>query len=155
MSVRIEQGRETPYPAIQYFAGSRRIAKQTDVNSPWSTVSYGPLLFSLPIPDENPNQEAPNAHYQYALDVSPNHAASEVRVIRHPMPARWSWPLASPLQLSVKAREFDWKPEELQPLPRQPVTGGKRANVLLVPYGCTKFRVTMFPVTASAWSSGR
>jgi uncharacterized protein len=155
MPVRIAQGRETPYPAIEYFANSRRIAKQTAVDSPWATVSYGPLLFSLPIPDENPNQEAPNARYQYALDVSPREAGRGVRVIRRPMPEHWSWPLASPLQLSVKAREFDWQPEELQPLPQQPVKGGKRTKVLLVPYGCTKFRVSMFPVTASAWEGGR
>jgi hypothetical protein len=155
MAARVEQGRETPYPQIPYFAtpGNRRITRLTDIHNPYACVQYGPLLFSLPIADESPNQEAAGARYQFALDVSPA-KAGEISVVRHAMPNQWTWPLDAPLELAVKAREFDWQPTELQPLPKQPVKGGHRTLVLLAPYGCTKFRVTMFPVTEGAWEQG-
>jgi hypothetical protein len=50
------------------------------------------------------------------------------------------------VELVIQVREFDWMPTELQPLPGQPVAAGKAAEVKLVPYGCTKFRVSMFPI---------
>jgi len=155
MSAKVEQGRETPYPQIPYFASSdnRRIAHETGIDSPYACVHYGPLLFSLPIPDESPNAVKEDARFQYALDVSPAKAATEIAVVRRAMPGKWMWPLDAPLQLAVKAREFDWRPTELLPLPKEPVKGGRPVQVLLVPYGCTKFRVSMFPVTEAAWGS--
>ena len=155
MSAKVEQGRETPYPQIPYFTtpNSRRIAKETGIDSPYACVHYGPLLFSLPIPDESPNEEKAGARYQYALDVSPEKAGTEIAVVRHPMPSQWTWSLDAPLQLAVQAREFDWQPTELLPLPKEPVKGGRSAKVLLVPYGCTKFRVSMFPVSEATWGN--
>jgi hypothetical protein len=153
MSARVEQGRETPYPDMPYFktADSRAISKVAGINSPYASVHYGPLLFSLPIPDESPNKEKAGARYQYALDVTPEKAATEIAVVRRSMPGQWTWDLDAPLQLSAPAREFDWQPTDLLPLPKQPVQGGQSAVVRLVPYGCTKFRVSMFPVSDSAW----
>jgi hypothetical protein len=153
MSVKVEQGRETPYPQIPYYTrpNGRRLGRETGINSPYACVYYGPLLFSLPIPDESPNEEKADARFQYALDVSPAQAGTEIEVVRHAMPDKWTWSLAAPLQLAVKAREFDWRPTELLPLPKEPVKGGRSARVLLVPYGCTKFRVTMFPISEASW----
>jgi hypothetical protein len=154
MSVRIVRGRETPYPQIEYFRNNRGLAQQREINSPYGCVYYGPLLFSLPIQDEGPNQEMPGVKYNYALDVSPERARTdEAAVIRRPMPERWTWSLSSPVQLAVRAREFDWQPTELEPLPKDVVRGGKPARVVLVPYGCTKFRISMFPMTAESWGS--
>jgi hypothetical protein len=65
------------------------------------------------------------------------------------MPARWDWALAAPVELAVPVTEFNWTPSELQPLPKEPVAAGSAAEVKLVPYGCTKFRISMFPVTAA------
>jgi len=157
MSAKVVEGRETPYPQIPYFAtpNSRRIAKETEIDSPYACVHYGPLLFSLPIPDESPNEEKAGARYQYALDVSPAQAGTEIAVVRHAMPGKWTWSLEAPLQLAVKVREFDWRPTDLQPLPKEPVKGGRSVQVLLVPYGCTKFRVSMFPVSEAAWGGSR
>jgi hypothetical protein len=149
MEVEIARGRETPYSRIEYFA-ARSIAKDDSVNSPWASIYYGPLLFAVPIRDQNPNQEAIGACYQYALDVTPREARG-ASVIRRPMPSKWTWALESPLQILVKMREFDWQPTETEPLPKRPVRGGKPAEVSLVPYGCTKFRVSMLPVTEHAW----
>ncbi|NLP08787.1 hypothetical protein GX408_00180 [bacterium] len=115
--------------------------------APYATVSYGPLLFALAIPDtRDANTPDPAARWQFALDVqSPN-----IRVEHRSMPAHWSWPLDSPLKLRVSAVAIDWAPvPEAPALPAQPVVTLQPAEqVTLVPYGCTKFRISMFPVLA-------
>ncbi len=120
---------------------------------PYACVNYGPLLFSLPIPDKDPNTPMEGAKWQYALDLNQKEAA-QLRVERSPMPAHWDWPLAAPLRLKVPAKAFEWKPTTIQALPSGPVTSGKSETVTLVPYGCTKFHVSMFPVTHRAWDGG-
>ena len=66
------------------------------------------------------------------------------------MPAKWDWPLAAPLKLRVNAIEVDWDPDPKAPrLPLLPAAKRKPPErVTLIPYGCTKFRISMFPVTA-------
>jgi uncharacterized protein len=154
MTTKIFRGRETPYPRIAYFDHDidRKLAKDTTINSPYASVNYGPLLFSLPIADENPNKEMSGAKFNYALDVTSSDAAGQIEVIRHPMPEKWNWSLDAPVQLKVHVREFDWKPEESQPLPKEFVREGESISVNLVPYGCTKFRVSMFPLTETSWN---
>jgi len=65
------------------------------------------------------------------------------------MPAKWDWPLAAPLKLRANAIEVAWNPDPKAPrLPLLPTARSKPAQpVTLVPYGCTKFRISMFPVT--------
>jgi hypothetical protein len=150
MTVKIVKGEETPYPQVSYFKKGRVIAKDTAIKNPYECVYYGPLLFSLPIPDQNPNTEMPNARFNYALDVSAGNA-EDVEVIHKAMPVKWNWSIdGAPLQLRLKAKEFDWKPDENQPLPNGPVKSNISTKINLVPYGCTKFRVTMFPVADSS-----
>jgi hypothetical protein len=122
--------------------------------APYASVSYGPLLFALPIPDtKNPNTPDPAARWSYALDVQGEKPAAGIAIERRPMPARWDWPLASPLKLRAGAQAIDWKPDPKAPrLPAEPIAKRDRPEtVTLVPYGCTKFRVSMFPVTERAW----
>ena len=78
-----------------------------------------------------------------------------VKVERGRMPARWDWPLDAPIALRVAARQFDWMPSDVQALPSEPIEGGVSATIRLVPYGCTKFRISMFPVTRKAWQESR
>ena len=78
-----------------------------------------------------------------------------MKVERRPMPAHWDWPLDAPLSVSVPARAFDWKPTNAQALPDRPVTGTASETIRLVPYGCTKFRISMFPVTPALWDVPR
>ena len=148
MQVRIDRGRETPYPRLDYFAQQRREAYRiAAMDNPYLSVSCGPLLFALAIPDRDPETPVAGSSWKYALDAS----AGEIQLERRPMPARWSWQLDSPLVLRAPARAFDWNPTNARPLPPAPVVGNERATVRLVPYGCTKFRVSMFPVTVAAW----
>ena len=116
-------------------------------DAPYASVSYGPLLFALPIPEAGgPNTPNPAAKWNYALDVQ----EPGLTVERGPMPARWDWPLAAPLKLRANAVEIAWAPDPKAPrLPPQPAARSKPTQSLtLVPYGCTKFRISMFPVTA-------
>jgi hypothetical protein len=151
MRVSIVRGLEGAYPRVLrgYFhqIPSSLFSKRA---LPYASVNCGPLLFALPIPDKDPNTPADGAKWQYALDLNPSDAAG-IRVERTAMPAHWDWPLASPVSLKVPVRSFAWKPTIAQALPDAPVAGDASETVRLVPYGCTKFHISMFPVTPHAW----
>jgi uncharacterized protein len=124
-------------------------------NAPYASVSYGPLLFALPIPDtKDANTPDPAARWNYALDVRATQLGADIRVERQAMPARWDWPLASPLRLRANAVACDWTPSFESALPAKPIAQrGKTKSITLIPFGCTKFRVSMFPVTVKLWDS--
>ncbi len=151
MTPRVEFGRETPYPQVAYFR--RAGSKEATVNNPFAAVHYGPLLFALPIPDINPDMPAEGADWRFALDVDGRAPADAITVTRTAMPDHWQWQLAAPLVLTAPARRIDWEPSEASPLPSAPVAAGEAATVELIPYGCAKFRVAMFPVTERAWAA--
>ena len=114
---------------------------------PCASVSYGPLLFALPIPDTtDANTPDPSARWKVALDVQ----EPGLTVERGTMPARWDWPLASPLKVRANAVEVAWNPDPKAPrLPLLPAAKRKATERLtLIPYGCAKFRISVFPVTA-------
>ena len=153
-----------------------RVGHDNDAkDTPYATVSYGPLLFALGIPDTtDANTPDAGAPWNYALDVPNEMTEANLTVERLPMPAHWDWPLAAPLRLRVLARTFDWKPatheslpaagsaskgaasafqigKVMTMLPPEPVaSGGAPEKITLIPYGCTKFRVSMFPITERA-----
>ncbi|HUB61795.1 MAG TPA: NPCBM/NEW2 domain-containing protein, partial [Puia sp.] len=158
MRVRVEQGRETNYPDAGYFKGpgNRPIAMSNKpIDNPYTSIYYGPLLFALPIPAIDPNHVRPGVPSNFALDVGPADT-KEVVIRRKGIGGGWKWEIdRSPIVLRVPAVKFPWAPTELQPLPAGPVRGGKATSVELVPYGVTRFRVSMFPVTARAWEEGR
>ncbi|MGC8643268.1 MAG: hypothetical protein ACP5XB_25700, partial [Isosphaeraceae bacterium] len=136
-----------------HFPMAVRVRTGRDANAqgaPYASVSYGPLLFALPIPDtKGPNTPDPSARWKYALDAQGKRPEEEIVVRRQPMPARWNWPLASPITLQADAVAIDWSLEPKAPrLPNKPIAKpGASERITLVPYGCTKFRVSMFPVT--------
>jgi hypothetical protein len=152
MTASLQTGRDAAGGAP--YDGAHRATPVTipEANStrgaPYASVSYGPLLFALPIPDtENGNKPDPAAHWRFALDVQTPDLTAE----RAAMPARWDWPLAAPLKLRANAVEIAWNPDPQDPrLPVLPVVPRKAPErVTLIPYGCTKFRISMFPVTAA------
>jgi uncharacterized protein len=151
MRVRVDRGLEGPYPAEArgYFHQIPQALFEPRA-LPFASVSYGPLLFALPIPEQDENTPVDGAKWQYALNLHPDEAAG-IKVERTPMPARWNWPLDAPLALTVPARAFDWQPTLVQALPAAPVAGGEPERIRLIPYGCAKFQISMFPVTEHAW----
>ena len=119
-------------------------------NAPYASVSYGPLLFALPIPDtKDANTPTPTARWNYALDLRGETLGANVSVERQAMPTQWDWPFASPLKLQANAVVCDWNFEPKNPaLPSKPVKKREPSErITLIPYGCTKFRVSMFPIT--------
>jgi DUF1680 family protein len=90
----------------------------------YAVVSYGPLLMSYAYPHTDDNTIIGNAA-EPVLDVS---SVSRATVYRKSMPKVWDWPLDAPIKVVVEDSYG-------RPLP-------------LIPYGCTKLRVSMFPVSS-------
>jgi hypothetical protein len=152
MEPQVIRGYETEWPSANrdYFRFMPDSVFQPR-RLPYASVLCGPLLFSLPIPDVDPNTPVNDAKWRYALDTDARRGDAGIKVERKRMPARWDWPLDAPVVLKVSARTFAWQPTDAQALPGKPVTGTTSETVRLVPYGCTKFRISMFPVTDHAW----
>ena len=151
MRATVQRGRDATGRAAYsgaHYATPVTIQDETSTRGvPYASVSYGPLLFALPIPDTtNANTPDEAARWQFALDVQ----APGLSVERSAMPVRWDWPLNAPLKLRANVVEAAWNPERKSPrLPLLPVARSKPAeSVTLIPYGCTKFRISMFPVSA-------
>ena len=148
--VRIERRWKSNDSVRLHFPMIPRVITGRDVNAagaPYATVNYGPLLFALPIADtRDGNTPDPEAKWNYALETRGRRLGSNITVERRPMPARWNWPLESPLRLRVDGVRFDWDGKDL---PGKVVASARTAPeaLTLVPYGCTKFRVSMMPIT--------
>jgi hypothetical protein len=154
MPIQIESGFETEYPSYyrQYFnfKPDRDFEKQ---RRPYESVTCGPLLFALPIADIDPQTPKANARWQFALDANADDASDKAKIERKSPPAIWDWPFDAPITIELPARTFDWHPTDIEPLPAQPVEGTAAETIRLIPYGCTKFRISMFPVTQKAWQA--
>ncbi len=115
------------YPQNSYFTQPQwgrmhPYANDTTAGRKYTCVDYGPLLYALPLYDIDENTVVPGQKSDYTLDVQD---ASQIEVVRvGEMPARWGWRIDdAPLVLKVPAGE---------------------ETITLVPYNCTKFRVSMF-----------
>ena len=136
-----------------HFPMPPRVVKSRETGrSPYACVYAGPLLFARGIPEKSEN-ESMNTGWRYALDFASGRAAGDMTIKRSAMPAKWDWPYAAPVVLSVPAQAIDWEPVNKvnAALPASPVVGKGGKMIDLIPYGCAKFRVSMFPVTAKAW----
>jgi hypothetical protein len=153
MPVRVEGGHDHGTPQDFDAAGG-----------PYASVFVGPLLMALPIPDADANTPQPGAVWQFAFDLPSESDVRRLAVKRTAMPERWDWPLHAPLELSLPAARADWTPRSMSPakwtvnlqtlylMPPGPLSGKEPATINLVPYGCTKFRISMFPITErSSW----
>jgi len=151
MTAVVARGRDAasgpPYDGAHRVTSVTILEETSTRGVPYASVSFGPLLFALPIPDTtDANTPDPSARWRFALDVQNPGLAVE----RTAMPAVWDWPLAAPLKLRARVVETPWNPDPKDPrLPMLPVAKQVRSETVpLIPYGCTKFRVSMFPVTA-------
>ena len=140
-----------------HFPMPPRVVKgrQSD-GSPYACVCAGPLLFARGIPEKDENHSMDDG-LRHALDFESGQPAGELEIKRSAMPARWDWPYAAPVTIAVPAQLIDGEPEDgaKSVLPKTPVAGKGRETIKLIPYGCAKFRVTMFPVTDKAWGQDK
>jgi uncharacterized protein len=136
-----------------HFPMSARVTVGRDANAdgaPYATVHYGPLLFALPIADTtDANTVDASAPWNYALESTGERLGADLAVERELMPARWDWPLKSPLKLHAQAVRINWDGNAL-PAKSIPQNPARPERVTLIPYGCTKFRVAMMPITENA-----
>jgi hypothetical protein len=105
---------------------SPKVETMRDFNNrgkPYCSITCGPLLCAYGLPEKDENTPVPGARTDWQLDAM--HAAADAQIVRTPMPAKWDWPLDAPFKLKTKAA--DGSPLEL------------------VPYGCAKLRISMFP----------
>jgi len=142
--------------AIRFPMPPRVVKGRESGGAPYACVHAGPLLFARAVPEKSEN-ESSGEGWRYALDFEGDHATDQMTIKRTPMPARWDWPHAAPVMLTVPAQGIDWKSDKGAEggLPAGPVEGRGDGMIDLIPYGCAKFRISMFPVTAKAWGSGK
>ena len=101
----------------------RRWADMNDNGRSRISISCGPLLFAYPIPEKDDNTPLGEpCEPTLAKDLE----AKSIAVVRRPMPTKWDWPVDAPVKLRV--RDAQGEPLEL------------------VPYGCTKLRISAFPI---------
>ena len=108
------------------FPMEPRVATMRDFNDggkPYCSLSLGPLLFARGLAEIDENTPQPGQRTDWRLDSS--RVLDGATVERDAMPSFWNWPLASPLRIHVKAA--DGSPLDL------------------VPYGCARLRISMFP----------
>ena len=85
MPIQVVRDYETEFPsAIRKYFAFEPAAVFTKRRLPYASVSLGPLLFALPIADQDANTPAPGAQWQYALDTVA--AAKRVRHHRRAQP---------------------------------------------------------------------
>lgn len=149
MQVKVEEGREVPYPRDGYFTDKQdeKRNKQVDdsiCGAPYQYVQYGPLLYSLPLEDISENEVKPGQKYSYALNIQ--NIKKDVKIKRGKMAHPWRWNITdAPVTLQVNALDVDWTPTMSEPLPKQAPAVRSKTTLTLVPYNVTKFRVTLFP----------
>ena len=98
------------------------VRDMNDMGRRRAVVSFGPLLMAYAYPAKDDNTIVGDAA-EPVLDPA---SVPGAQVVRKAMPSVWDWPLDAPVKLVAK--DAAGKPLEL------------------VPYGCTKLRVSMFPV---------
>ena len=126
MRPRIYTVEDNCYPRHPYFT-----EEHCPGGNKYSCVDYGPLLYALPLYDIDENTVIPGQKSRFSLAAQD---ASQIEVVhRAEMPARWRWRIEdAPTLLKVPATAPG------------PAAARCDTTITLVPYNCTKFRVSMF-----------
>ncbi len=132
-------------------------------------VERGPLVFSLKIGEEwrqvktgmshpaHPPaadwEVLPTSAWNYGLKIDSAHSQASFEVIERPVGENPFSEDGAPIELRVKGRRVpEWKlvAGSAGPLPKSPVESHEPLETLtLIPYGCAKLRVTVFPQVAN------
>lgn len=124
------------------------------------TLLYGPLVFSLRIGEQwkRIRGEEPHADYEvypttkwnYGLVLDLDNLEKSVKVVKKPMGDPLFSSSGAPIELHVKGKEIpEWGLEHnaAAPPPQSPVKSDRpEEELVLIPYGCAKLRVTELPL---------
>lgn len=124
-------------------------------------IDRGPLVYSLKVGDdwkhlrgEEPHADwevYPSTPWNYALDLDENSVAEKMTFEMRPVGACPFSPEGAPVVAKAPGRRLpDWDLERnaAAPPPKSPVATTQALETLtLIPYGCTKLRITEFPTT--------
>lgn len=134
-----------------YFApGGARVDSKSNVvvGSPYAYVTRGPLLYALAA-DSASNNEVADSDWSYNFALNPSF--NKFKINYGELSNDWVWSdKCPPVTLEMKAQEVDWTlPQKNPKLPSEPFVVDKKAErkITLIPFGCTKFRISMFPTT--------
>jgi DUF1680 family protein len=123
------------------------------------TITRGPLVFSLKVGEswqhhrgEKPQatwQVFPTSHWNYALQIDEEHLERSVSVEEREVGENPFSPEGAPVIVRVKGRmlpEWTFEKNAAAPPPPSPVTSEQSLEELvLIPYGAAKLRITEFP----------
>ncbi len=119
---------QDPYFTDPHWGRMHQYALDTLAGKQYTCVDYGPLLYALPLYDIDENTVVPGQKSDYTLSIQD---ASQIEVVRvGEMPTRWGWRIED-APVTLRAPAIDTQT-------------GEPASITLVPYNCTKFRVSMF-----------
>ncbi len=133
MKPTISEWEDNCYPQTDYFikphwGRMHSYALDTLAGRKYECVSYGPLLYALPLYDIDENTVVPGQKSDYTLSIQD---ASQIEVVRAgEMPTRWGWHIED-VPVTLRAPAIDTQTDA-------------STTITLVPYNCTKFRVSMF-----------
>jgi hypothetical protein len=115
----------------------------------FATVGYGPLLFALPLYDKTDwgfdLNEGAWQEFRFALSKDALKDAS-VQLNGPHKPFYWAKDYFPPITVTLNLGKIQWEPDKGDP--RLPVTCPApyaSQRVTLLPYGCTRYRLAMFP----------
>ena len=123
-------------------------------------VLRGPLVFSLKMGEywKQISGEAPHANWEvypttlwnYGLEINPDNPASSITFETQSGVTSPFSPEAAPVQVKVKGRlvpEWIIEHSAAAPPPQSPIHSTQpEVDLVLIPYGCAKLRVTEFPL---------
>ena len=145
MEPAISEWEDNCYPQTDYFLKPHwgrinEAALDTLAGRKYDCITYGPLLYALPLYDLDENTVVPGQKSDFVLKVED---ASQIEVERRAeMPERWGWRIEdAPVVLRVPAGIPGQAGDDGAVMPD---TIGHPDTITLVPYNCTKFRVSMF-----------
>lgn len=114
----------------------------------YATVNYGPLLFALPLYDKTDSgfdlNEGAWMEFRYSLSQDAlKNATVQVSDVHEPF--YWVKDFAS-IKISLDLGKINWEPDKGDPrLPTVCPQPYGTQHVTLLPYGCTRYRISMFP----------
>ncbi len=133
------------------FPQQIRLAEGVDASAadaPYAAVTLGPLVMALNLEGTDENTHRAGAPWQFALDRK----SFSAKVTRSAVKPGFDWPADAPVKVTASLVGATWAHDPKKPcLPQLDGAAlGEDQTVTLVPYGCARMRVALFPTVDRA-----